>query len=182
MRDEAVPRVEGIHSPHRPVADDLGDDGRGRNDGAALVPVDDRLVLGRERAEAEAIYETGFGRGAEIGERLAQTAKVRAMEAVAVDHARRNHPDGDSRRAPRNGAKESLSLLRRDLFRVVQEPEWTDAVVAQAFIVEEDGRSDERAGETSSTCLVRAGDKADPEAPIEGEQLPSRTAHHRGGG
>ena len=136
---------------------------------ARVFREDDRLVLGRERAEAEAIYETGFGRRAEIGERLAQTAKVRAMEAVAVDHARRNHPYGDSRRAPRNGTKESLSLLRRDLFRVVQEPERTDAVVAQAFIVEEDGRSDEGAGETSSTCLVGAGQKADPEAPVEGE-------------
>jgi hypothetical protein len=147
-----------------------------------LVAVHDRLVLRRERAEAEAVHEARFSRRAKIGECLAQTAKVRAMEAVPVDHARRNDPDRDSGRAPGDGAKESLSRVRRDLLRVVQEPERTDAVVAQAFIVEEDGRSDERAGKTSSTCLVGAGEKADPEAPIEGEKFPSRTAHHRGGG
>ena len=139
-------------------------------------------MLGRERADAEAVHEARFGRRAKIGECLAQAAKVRAMEAVAVDHARRNDPDRDSRRAPRDCTKESLSLVRRDLLRVVQEAERTDAVVTQAFIVEEDGRSDEGAGETSSTCLVGSGEKADTEAPIEGEKLPSRMAHHRGGG
>ena len=45
VRSEAVGREERVEAAHQPVADDLRDDRRGRDRGAALVPVDDGDVL-----------------------------------------------------------------------------------------------------------------------------------------
>jgi hypothetical protein len=104
------------------------------------------------------------------------------VKTVTVDHAWRDDADRDPRRTACNRTKKSLALGGRHLLGVVQKPERADTMVAQAFIVEEDRRGDERARETPSTRLVGAREKADPDASVEGEELSSGTAHHRGGG
>ena len=55
--------------------------------------------------------------------------------------------NGDTRGAGENGPEELLSILRRDLFRVVQLRERADAMVAERVVVEKDSGDDERAGE-----------------------------------
>ena len=68
VRGETVLRIERSQPPHRPVADDLGDDGRSRNRRALLVAVDDRSMLGRGRPEPEAVDETDLGGRRELPE------------------------------------------------------------------------------------------------------------------
>ena len=136
---------------------------------------------GRERAEPEAVDQADLGGRRERGERLAQAAQVRAVQAVAVDGAGRDHADGDPGRAARHRAEELLALRGVDLLRVVQERERADGVVAQPLVVEEDARRDERPGQAAPPGLVRARDEADAEAAVEGEELAARTADGRHG-
>ena len=68
------------------------------------------------------------------------------MEAVAVDLARREHPHADLLRAAGDCAEQPLAVLGRDLLRVVQERQRTDAMATQRLVVEEDAGDDERPG------------------------------------
>jgi len=69
------------------------------------------------------------------------------VEPVAVDHARREDADDDSRRAADDGVEELRPSLVRELLRVVELGERTDAVVAQVRVVEQHPGDDERPGE-----------------------------------
>ena len=99
------------------------------------------------------------------------------MQAVGVDHRRRDDAHRDARRAARDRAEKPCALVRGELLRVVQDRERPHLVVAQDVVVEEDGRGHERPGETSAPGLVGPGDEARPEPAIEIEELPARLAH-----
>ena len=99
------------------------------------------------------------------------------METVAVDHVRRNDANGDTRRAAGDGAEQLLPLLRRQLLRVVQPPERPHPVVAQALVVEEHGRDDERSREAPPPGLVGTRDVAHAEPAVEGEQFLAGPPH-----
>ena len=103
------------------------------------------------------------------------------MQSIAVDGTWRNRPDCDAAGRASDRTEELLAPGGVDLLRVVEQREWADGVVAQAFVVEEDARRDERAGEAPAAGLVRAGDEANAEAAIEGEKLAARTASGRHG-
>jgi hypothetical protein len=62
VRRESVLGIERIHPPHQPVARHLRDDRRRGDRGTLLVAVDDGAMLGRGRAEPEAVDEAGLGR------------------------------------------------------------------------------------------------------------------------
>ena len=139
-------------------------------------------MLGRERAEPKAVNEAGFGGRAERGERFAQAAEIRAVQAVAVDDCRRNHPHRDAGRARGDGPEELLPPRRIDLLRVIEETERANAVVAQALVVEQHAGRDERPGEAAAPGLVRARHEADAESAVEGEELAARATWRRHGG
>src|SRR6476646_7014236 len=167
---EAVRGIERVEAAHQAVARHLRHDrGRG-NRRAFLVAVDDGSVLRRSRAEPEAVDEAGLGRRSQRLEHRPQAGEVRAVQAVAVDVAGRDHAHGDALRARDDGAEEVLAPLRRALLRVVEKAERPDAVVAQRAVVEENARHDERAGERAAPRLVGAGDEARAEASIEAQE------------
>jgi hypothetical protein len=170
MRREPVAWVERVHPAHRPVADDLRHDRRRGDRGAPLVAVDDRNVIGRGRSEAESVDEAGFGRRGKRVEGPSKPVQVRPVQALAVDLARRDDLDGDPGRTGENRAEELLSVLGRDLLRVVQLRERPNAVVAKRVVVEEDAGDDERAGERAAAGLVSPGDEASAEPSVEPQQ------------
>jgi hypothetical protein len=63
------------------------------------------------------------------------------------------------------------------LLGVVQESEWTHAMVAQALVVEEDARDDKRPGEAPAPRFVDSGHEPSPEAAVESEKSSSGPAH-----
>jgi hypothetical protein len=76
VRSEPVVRVDSVQAAHRTIANHLGDDGRGCDRRTPLVTVHDRLVLGRQRSEPEAVHEAGLRGWAEGGESLAEPPEV----------------------------------------------------------------------------------------------------------
>src|SRR2546421_11572979 len=80
VRREPVVRIESGQPSHRPVADDLGDDGRGGDRRALLVAVDNGLVLRRGRAESKAVDETDLRWRRELPKDRPHRGQVRAME------------------------------------------------------------------------------------------------------
>jgi hypothetical protein len=139
-------RVERREPPHRPVAHDLRDDGRCRDRRALLVPVDDRAVLRRRRAEPEAVDEADLRRRRELRQDRPHRGEVRPMQPVGVDLAGRDRAHRDPLRAADHGAKQRLTARRRQLLRIVEERERPDTVVAKARVVEQDTGDDERPG------------------------------------
>ena len=127
MGGEAVARIERVHAEHRPVADDLGHDRRRGDRCAPFVTVDDRDVLGRRRPQPETVDEAGLGRRRQSVECPSQPVQVRAVQTGAVDLTR----GIDLYRHPRRGcekrAEQLLSILGRDLLRIVQLREWPNA-------------------------------------------------------
>ena len=147
VRREAVTRVERVHPAHRAVADDLGHDRCGGDRGAPLVTVDDRDVLGRGRAEAKTVHQTRFSGRRQRVQRPTQAVQVRAVQTDAIDLTRRDDLDGDARRARKHGPEQLLTILGRDLLRVVQLRQRPNPVVTERVVIEEDAGDDERAGE-----------------------------------
>ncbi len=101
------------------------------------------------------------------------------MEPVPVDHGRWDDAYGDPGGAADDRGEKRLALGARELLRVVQAREGANAVVAQALVVEENARDDERTREAAMTGLVRTREKPNPEAPVEAEELPARASHRR---
>jgi hypothetical protein len=64
------------------------------------------------------------------------------VQTDAVDLARRKDLHRDPGRTREHRPEELLTVLRRDLFRVVQLRERADAVVAQRVVVEKDAGND----------------------------------------
>ena len=91
---EAVARIEGVEPPHEAVSCDLGDDRGSRDGGALRVPVDDRRVGRRERAQAEAVDEARLRGRVELVQDDAKAPEVRAMEPSTVDLAGRDDANG----------------------------------------------------------------------------------------
>ena len=91
--------------------------------------------------------------------------------SLAVDHrggkTRTDNPLG----AREDGAKSSSRVVCVDLLRVVQERERPDLVVAQALVVEQHARDDERPCERPPPRLVGPGHEAAAEVPVEAQQL-----------
>ena len=82
------------------------------------------------------------------------------MEAMCIDFARGHGTNGHLRRAGEHGAEELLAFCGTKLLRVIQERERPHAVVAEALVVEQHTRDDERPGQRAPARLVRAGDEA----------------------
>src|SRR5581483_3839946 len=114
--------------------------------------------------------EADLGRRAEVGEDLAKPAQVRAVQPVAVDLRVRHHPHRDPGGAAEHGAEELFAPRRVELLRVVQDGERTDAVVAEALVVEQDARHDEGPGERAASGLVGSGDVARAKRAVEAEE------------
>src|SRR5688500_1747533 len=76
VRREPVVRVDSVQAAHRPVANDLRDAGRVCDRRTPRVTVYDRLVLGRQRSEPEAVHEAGLRGWTEGGESLAEPPQV----------------------------------------------------------------------------------------------------------
>jgi hypothetical protein len=170
VRREPVARVERVHPAHRPVAHDLGHDRRRRDRGAALVAVDDRHVLGRRRSEAEAVDEARLGRRRKRMQGSSEPVQIRPVQALAVDLAGGDDLDRDPGCAGENGAEELFPVLGRDLLRVVQLRERTNAMVAERVVVEKDAGDDERSGEGAAAGFVSPGDEASAELSVEPQQ------------
>src|SRR5438874_11329524 len=103
VRGKAVVRIESGEAPHRSVADDLRDDRGGGDRRTLLVPVDDRLVLRRGRAEPEAVDETDLRGWREVPEDRPHCGQVRAMQAVGVDLAGRDRSHRNLRATRQDG-------------------------------------------------------------------------------
>jgi hypothetical protein len=89
------------------------------------------------------------------------------MEAPSVDLPRRDRADADLRGAADDGAKQNLPPRGAHLLRIVEQRERADAVVAQAFVVEQHPGDDERPRERTAAGLVRSGYEAGAEAPVK---------------
>src|SRR5262249_33562060 len=152
---KAVRRIERVETAHQPVARHLRDDRRRRDRGTLLVAVDNGHVLGRSRAETEAVDETGV-RGGERLEHRPEPCEVRVVEAVSVDVRRRDDAYGYAFRARDDSVEQLLAAIVRALLRVVEEGERPDAVLAERAVVEQNAGNDERACERSASSLVRA--------------------------
>ena len=123
-------RIEGSQPPHRPVADNLGDDGCGRDRRALLVAVDDRSMLGRRRPEPEAVDETDLCGRRELPEDRPHRGEVRTVKAVGVDLPRGDRAHRHLLGTGKDAAKETLPVGRAELLGVVQQRQRPDAVVA----------------------------------------------------
>jgi hypothetical protein len=135
-------------------------------------------VRRRGRPEPEAVDEAGLGRRRERVQRRPEPRQVRAVQAVVVDLARRDHADGDPLGAADDGAEELLALRLGALLRVVQERKWPHAVVAQAAVVEEDAGDDERPGERPPARLVRSRHEPRAQTAVEAKQPLAGPARH----
>jgi hypothetical protein len=82
------------------------------------------------------------------------------MKPVAVDLRRRDHANRERARARYDPAEELLALLDRELLRIVQACERTNAVIAEGLIVEQNSGDDERPGEAAASGLVDPCDEA----------------------
>ena len=170
VRREPVARIERVHPEHRPVADDLRHD-RGRRDrGAPLVAVDDRDVRRRGRPEPEPVDETRLRGRRERMQRTSQPVQVRPVQPGAVDLSRRDDLHGNPGRARKHRPEQLLTVLRRDLLRIIQLRERPNAMVAQRVVVEKNAGNNERAGERAAACLVSPGDEASAEPSVELQQ------------
>ena len=169
VRRETVLRIQRVESPHRAVPNDLRDNGSGGDRSALLVAVDDGPVFRRLGTETKAVHQADFRRRKNRPQSLTQAAQVRAVETVAVDHSRRNYANGDARRAAGHRTEKLLTMSRRELLRIVEEPERPHAVLAQALVVEEHGRGDERSSQTATAGLVCTCDEAHAETAVESE-------------
>jgi hypothetical protein len=69
------------------------------------------------------------------------------VQTDAIDLTRRDDLDGDARRARKHGPEQLLTILGRDLLRVVQLRKRPHAMIAQRVVIEENAGGDERAGE-----------------------------------
>jgi hypothetical protein len=78
------------------------------------------------------------------------------MEAVRVDLACRDRPYRDFRGAGEDGVEQLVAARRSQLLRVVEQRERPDAMVAQALVVQQHARDDERPGKGAPSRLVRA--------------------------
>jgi hypothetical protein len=74
--------------------------------------------------------------------------------------------------------EQRLAILGRDLLRVVQRRERTDARAAKLRVVQEHARDDERAGEGAATCFVGTRDEAHSELPVVGKEALAARARH----
>ena len=141
---EPVARIERVQPSHDAIARHLGDDRGSRDRGALGVTVDDRAMLRRERPEPEAIDETRFSRRRQVGENGSQPPEVGLVETVPVDVGARDDADADPGSAADDGAEELLALGGRDLLRVVERRERSNAMIPEAFVVQQHAGHHER--------------------------------------
>jgi hypothetical protein len=107
------------------------------------------------------------------------------VQAAFVDSSRATRGDSDARRCREHERKERLAVLRVVHLRVVELRERAHLAAIEALVVEQDRGCYERAGEAAATCLVRAGDEARAQRPVEAEQPrrgPTATLAVRGSG
>src|SRR3990170_3641128 len=97
--------------------------------------------------------------------RHASAGGGRAVEAVAVDVRRGDHPHADAGCATEDSAEELLTVCRGDLLRVVQRGERAHAMVAQAVVVEQDAGDHERPGQRASARRPASSAPATKRAP-----------------
>jgi len=175
---EAETGVQRGRPPHVTVTRHLRHDRRGRDRGAPFVAVHHRPVRRRGGTEAKTVDEAGLGRRRQRGEHGAKPGEVRAVQPVSVDLARRNHTYGDLLGAADDRPEELLPPLAGDLLGVVQQRERPHTVVAEAAVVEQDTRDDERPRQRAASRLVGARDEACAEPAVEREQLLADRARH----
>jgi hypothetical protein len=89
------------------------------------------------------------------------------MEAVRVDLTRRDRTNGNLLGTPDDCPKQHLPRRGGQLLRIVEQRERANAMVAEAGVVEQDARDDERSSERASARLVRPCDKPRPEATVK---------------
>ena len=135
-------------------------------------------MLGGRRPEPEAIDETRLCWRRQRVQDLPHRGEIRAMEAVPVDLAVRNHKDDDLLSARDHRAEQRLPAVGRDLLRVVQQCERAHLVVAQAAVVEQHAGDDEWPREAAATGLVRAGHEACAELAVEPQELLAGAERH----
>src|SRR5581483_11169402 len=118
----------------------------------------------------EAVDERDIG-GLAGPERLAQAAQVALVQSVAIDYRCRKDANRDPLCATHDRPVELVAGLWVDLLRVVQERERPDAMVGEAFVVEQHARDDERPRQRPAARPAGAGDEPPAERPVEPEQL-----------
>jgi len=131
-----------------------------------------------ERAEPEAVDETGSLVPVQLGEHGTKAPQVRPVKAFPVDLGGRDHPHRDPCRGREHRVIQTLTLLGVDLLRVVQLGERTDPRATQRGIVEEHAGDHEGAGQRSAARLVGARDEARLQAAIEAEESLTRRERH----
>ena len=88
-----------------------------------------------EKLTPEAVHEARLSARMELPENRPQTGEIRPMKAGAVDLGGRVDPHADLRGARRYRVEQVLSVLVRDLLRVVQEGQRAYAVTAERGVV-----------------------------------------------
>jgi DNA invertase Pin-like site-specific DNA recombinase len=175
MIGEAPARVQLIRVAHVAVARDLRDD-RGRRDrGARGVAVDDCALRTLELRHGEAVHQADHlapQLTRDGPHRVAQGCEVRLVQPAGVDPADAARDDDDAGGAAQHQRVELLARETCVLLGVVQRLQRTQVADRQRVVVEQDARGDERPGERATPRLVSAGDEANAEATVEGEQPP----------
>lgn len=123
-----------------------------------------------ERPEPKTVDQARAVAVGDIGEHSPKAPEVRAVQSLAIDSLGRDHANRDRRRGSEHRVVELSTLLRLDLFRVVQPRKTPHADTAQRVVVEEDTCDDQRAGERAAPRFIRPGDASHTESTIEPEQ------------
>jgi len=87
-------------------------------------------------------------------ESRAKPREVHAVQTIAVDRVGGDDANRDALGAADDRAEELFPVRRRDLFGVVQQPEWPDAVIAEAGVVEQHPGDDQRPGQRAASGLI----------------------------
>ena len=154
---EAVVGVEGVVHGHDVVAVDFGDDGRGGDGDGEGVAVGDAVVRDVDFRQGEGVDEGVLGDGREGGEGFGHGEAAGRGDAKGVDALRRDDAEADG---------EGLgAYLLGELFTLGGEQHLAVANVGEPGEArarrQDDGGSDDGAGEGAASDFVDAGDESE---------------------
>ena len=139
---------------------------------AALLvsPSTTARCAGASGPEPETVDEARLRARREIGEHGAQPPEVRAVEAVAVDVAGRDHANRHLRRRIEHRPEKRSRTSGSTCLESFSSASGRVRSAVERVVVEQDAGDDERSRERAPARLVRAGDEADAEPAVVAEK------------
>ena len=168
---EAVVGVEVVEGEHHAVAGDFGDDGGGGDGKGEGVAVDDAVMREGHFGKSEGVDEGVLGGGSEGGEGARHGEAAGGGDAQGVDPVGGKGADADGEGFGADALGEGFALGGGQDLAIVDLGEPGEAGPRR----EDDGGSDDGAGEGAAPDFVDAGDEAKalpPEGPLVGEGRP----------